>query len=257
MPFQQDLMEDIHLSDKQNWIQFNLFLKNGDYDSAKNILNTHPKLVNKIFNAKRFNDQLNEAQELENNVRSDVDLNLERQNVNFNNTISNFMKIREYQDSQTPYPKNSLVSNSGEYYFVRNITPWSFPLSSANFVFLDIKGNTGFVGTGLTYMGSYEIDTAYSINQVVSFNAGALYISKINNNTDMPVDSANWYLLFRLPTTSESLTIISQQIQKDYKTICGTFNCGERKVGEGSYKWTDGNNLTKGKIWFVIEEVIE
>lgn len=257
MPFQQELMEDIHLSDKQSWIQFNLFLKNGDYDSAKNILNSRPALVNRIFNAKRFNDQLDEAQELENNVRNGVDLNLEQKSTNFNNIISNFMKIREYQDTQTPYPKNSIISNTGEYYFVRNITPWSIPLSSTNFVFLDIKGNTGFVGTGLIYMGSYNPDTTYSVNQVVSFNAGALYISKVNNNTDMPVDSANWYLLFSLPTTKESFHIINQQVQKDYKTICGTFNCGERKVGEGNYKWTDGNDLTKGKIWFVIEGVIE
>lgn len=254
--FKQELMEDIHLSDKYNWIAFNSLLNQGNYDGAKAFLNANPKLANKIFSANRFNEQLEFSKTLETQNQDNVNDSLNEKLNLFNDYTGNFMKVMLYQNVLTYFPKNSVVLDNDNYYFSRYNNPKNTALNSKNFVFLNIQGNKGFTGTGLTYAGEYDNNKSYSKNQVVTYN-GALYISKIDNNTNNPANSDSWYLLFRQPNIGDEFSVLEQQIHKEYQTICGQFVCGERKVGEGYYKWTDGNNVSKGKIWFVIEEVIE
>lgn len=252
--FTQELMEDIHIQDKQNWIAFNNYLAGGNYNAAKAILNANPSLVSKIFDQNRFNKQSDGLIAIEQNINDNTEGYLNNLLVKQGELIDNYQN-KGLWNNANEYQQNNLVYDSnGDFYFAKTNIPAGSELSYDGWLKLDLTGDKGVYGTGFTWRGEYASSTTYQKNNVVRYN-NALYISK-TTTTSVPTNTTDWYLLWTAPTEVEKFEIINKQITKTYDTIVGTFNVGERKVGEGIYMW-NGQKLQKGKIWFVIEEVNE
>lgn len=98
------------------------------------------------------------------------------------------------------YRLGTVVSYKGSSYVSLMDNNTVAPLNNQDVLNSDNWGLLAQAGVSVTFVGNWNSEASYSINDVVYFGGGS-YVSKINNNTDAPVvngdASNNWQIISR------------------------------------------------------------
>jgi len=111
------LKEDIHLSDKEIWNNFQQYYLAGQYEEAINYLNNNLSSVkNKITNATLINNLNNALVILQNYYYNNVEDKLSELMKSYDDEIENFVNKGVYTIGVTYYPLNFVFDNNGNLY---------------------------------------------------------------------------------------------------------------------------------------------
>lgn len=178
------LKEDIHLSDKEIWNNFQQYYLAGQYEEAINYLNNNLSSVkNKITNATLINNLNNALVILQNYYYNNVEDKLSELMKSYDDEIENFVNKGVYTIGVTYYPLNFVFDNNGNLYIcIKENTGKEDGLNDVtNWIYIGLKGEKGLLGFNCTYKGVWDSTTTYSKNDLCT-DGDYLYYSKQNNN---------------------------------------------------------------------------
>lgn len=180
-----ELMDDMHLSSKDTFMDFYIAMKNNNIGKAQSILDNNPDVANQIMNSENINyliDILN-ARELE--PKTDIDYFLENLYQLFLKMINDTRIVGEY-DTNTQYYIHNFVLYQNKYYYALKTPPiGTVPTNKEYWMEYDIKGFQGYGGiTNLNYLGNWDSTINYKPYDVVIYQNRLWYA--IDNNISYP-----------------------------------------------------------------------
>lgn len=185
-------MSDITADDLPNVAEYEQLMAAGDRAGAAAVLAAHPELVNKIFNAEKFNQN------------RDAILAIQRMwNEDISQYLVDIVKHRGNFDTTARYTKYDVVqySESGgseTYMCIAVNTPiGTEPTNTSYWVGLTLRGDKGEPGIGLTSYGAWESSTNYPKDAMVSYD-NQLWQSTTANPSGTPGSSSDWISIFNV-----------------------------------------------------------
>lgn len=180
-----ELMDDMHLSSKDTFMDFYTAMKSNNIGRAQSILDNNPDVANQIMNSENINyliDILN-ARELE--PKTDIDYFLENLYQLFLKMINDTRIVGEY-DANTQYYIHNFVLYQNKYYYALKTPPiGTVPTNKEYWMEYDIKGFQGYGGiTNLNYLGNWDSTINYKPYDVVIYQNRLWYA--IDNNISYP-----------------------------------------------------------------------
>lgn len=180
-----ELMDDMHLSNKDTFMDFYTAMKNNNIGRAQSILDNNPDVANQIMNSENINyliDILN-ARELE--PKTDIDYFLENLYQLFLKMINDTKIVGEY-DTNTQYYIHNFILYQNKYYYALKTPPiGTVPTNKEYWMEYDIKGFQGYGGiTNLNYLGNWDSTINYKPYDVVIYQNRLWYA--IDNNISYP-----------------------------------------------------------------------
>ena len=180
-----ELMDDMHLSNKDTFMDFYIAMKNNNIGRAQSILDNNPDVANQIMNSENINyliDILN-ARELE--PKTDIDYFLKNLYQLFLKMINDTKIVGEY-DTNTQYYIHNFVLYQNKYYYALKTPPiGTVPTNKEYWMEYDIKGFQGYGGiTNLNYLGNWDSTINYKPYDVVIYQNRLWYA--IDNNISYP-----------------------------------------------------------------------
>lgn len=180
-----ELMDDMHLSSKDTFMDFYTAMKSNNIGRAQSILDNNPDVANQIMNSENINyliDILN-ARELE--PKTDIDYFLENLYQLFLKMINDTRIVGEY-DANTQYYIHNFVLYQNKYYYALKTPPiGTIPTNKEYWIEYDIKGFQGYGGiTNLNYLGNWDSTINYKPYDVVRYQNKIWYA--IDNNISYP-----------------------------------------------------------------------
>lgn len=202
------LFSDITTAEEANWIQnIQDLIKMGNMDQATKILQDHPELYNKIFNAHKFNSFRDAILALERFYKTDIKPYIITKQTEWTNTMNNFSYIA-YYNPVTQYQKNNIISyNSGEgemLYICINKPPTG--TSPANLAFwrqFTIRGKQGISGGSFAFKFDWKTDVQYYEKDSVAHNGTIWGALEENINSEPEYGNSNWYSLIPAPSPKQ------------------------------------------------------
>ena len=176
-----ELMDDMHLSSRDKFLDFYNAMQSNNTSLAQSILDNNPDIINQITNSENINyliDILN-ARELE--PKTDIDYFLNNLYEIFLKMINDTRIVGEY-DSTTQYYIHNFVLYQKKYYYALKTPPiGTNPTDQEYWMEYDIKGFQGYGGiTNLNYLGSWDSTVNYKPYDVVVYQNKVWYA--IDNN---------------------------------------------------------------------------
>lgn len=176
-----ELMDDMHLSSKDTFMDFYTAMKNNNIGRAQSILDNNPDVANQIMNSENINyliDILN-ARELE--PKTDIDYFLENLYQLFLKMINDTKFVGEYDTNTQYYIHNFVLYQNKYYYALKTPSIGTVPTNKEYWIEYDIKGFQGYGGvTNLNYLGNWDSTINYKPYDVVVYQNKIWYA--IDNN---------------------------------------------------------------------------
>lgn len=163
-------MSDLTASDLTLVNQYYAYYNAGNLASAAQLLTDNPSLINKLFNAAKFNILRDALIALQRFYLSDVQTYIDSTRSALQDEIDTFVPCGEY-NAATAYEKNNIVTKDGNGYICSQDCTGKTPgtTGGANYWELIVsKGEKGDSGTGLTFRGTYSSTTAYTKDDAVT-----------------------------------------------------------------------------------------
>lgn len=186
-----ELMDNMHLSSQDLFLEFYKAMQNNDVNSAQRILDNNPDLANQITNSENINYLINilNARELE--PKTDIDIFLDNLYQLFLKMINDTRIIGNYS-STVQYNAHNFVFYQNKYYYAIKTPPiGTVPTNTEYWNEYDIKGFQGYGGvTNLNYLGNWDSTINYKPYDVVVYQNKVWYA--IDNNINY-VPNLNHY----------------------------------------------------------------
>lgn len=163
-------MSDLTVSDVALVNQYYTYYNAGNLAAAAQLLIDNPTLMNKIFNAAKFNILRDALIALQRYYKSDVQTYIDSTRESLQGEINTFVPMGTYSSS-TSYVKNNIVTYSGNGYICKQSCKGKTPGTTAGADYWQLiasKGDKGDSGTGLTFRGTYSSTTAYTKDDSVT-----------------------------------------------------------------------------------------
>lgn len=163
-------MSDLTVSDVALVNQYYTYYNAGNLAAAAQLLIDNPTLMNKIFNAAKFNILRDALIALQRYYKSDVQTYIDSTRESLQGEINTFVPMGTYSSS-TSYVKNNIVTYAGNGYICKQSCKGKTPGTTAGADYWQLiasKGDKGDSGTGLTFRGAYSSSTAYTKDDAVT-----------------------------------------------------------------------------------------
>lgn len=193
-----ELMDDMHLSSQNSFLDFYKAMEANNISMAENILLQNPEIINQIMNADNINILLNKINERELEPKTDIDYFLE-------NLLSVFQKMIDYTkvmgnwSAEVQYNIHNLVYYKGKGYFVytNKMPPLGTPPTDTKYwKEYDIKGMQGYGGfKNLNYLGTWSNTKGYKTQDVVIFQNKMWMAIADNKNIAPNLNHYPWSLI--------------------------------------------------------------
>ena len=163
-------MSDLSTSDLTLVNQYYTYYNAGNLAAAAQLLIDNPTLMNKIFNAAKFNILRDALIALQRYYKSDVQTYIDSTRESLQDEIDTFVPMGTYSSS-TSYVKNNIVTYSGNGYICKQSCKGKTPGTTAGADYWQLiasKGDKGDSGTGLTFRGTYSSTASYTKDDAVT-----------------------------------------------------------------------------------------
>lgn len=163
-------MSDLTSSDLTLVNQYYTYYNAGNLTAAAQLLADNPTLINKLFNAAKFNILRDALIALERFYLSDVQTYINSTRQSLQGEIDKFTALGVY-DAATQYVKHNVVTSNGNGYVCTADCKGKAPGTTAGADYWQLivnKGDKGDSGTGLSFRGQYSSTTAYTLNDCVT-----------------------------------------------------------------------------------------
>lgn len=163
-------MSDLTTSDLTLVNQYYTYYNAGNLAAAAQLLIDHPTLMNKIFNAAKFNILRDALIALQRYYKSDVQTYIDSTRDSLQGEIDTFVPVGIYSDSVS-YVKNNIVTYAGNGYICKQPCTGKTPGTASGADYWQLiasKGDKGDSGTGLAFRGTYSSATAYTKDDAVT-----------------------------------------------------------------------------------------
>lgn len=163
-------MSDLTVSDVALVNQYYTYYNAGNLAAAAQLLIDNPTLMNKIFNAAKFNILRDALIALQRYYKSDVQTYIDSTRESLQDEIDTFVPMGTY-NSSTSYVKNNIVTYSGNGYICKQSCKGKTPGTTAGADYWQLivsKGDKGDSGTGLTFRGTYSSTASYTKDDAVT-----------------------------------------------------------------------------------------
>ena len=163
-------MSDLASSDLTLVNQYYTYYNAGNLTAAAQLLADNPTLINKLFNAAKFNILRDALIALERFYLSDVQTYINSTRQSLQGEIDKFTALGEYS-ATTQYVKHNVVTANGNGYVCTADCKGKAPGTTAGAAYWQLivhKGDKGDSGTGLSFRGQYSSTTAYTLNDCVT-----------------------------------------------------------------------------------------
>lgn len=176
--------------------QYQTAMKNGDTATAQTILASIPNASQKIITAEKLNKYSDAIVALERFWVTDIEPYIDTKQTEWENTIDLFSYIGEYSPS-TQYQKNNLVdytvSGLKLIYICTALPPvGTVPNNTSYWRALTVQGVKGDSGVGLSFVFEWSALTAYSVQNVVSYE-NALWGCIVPNTNQAPSEVSSYW----------------------------------------------------------------
>ena len=186
-------MSDLTVSDVALVNQYYTYYNAGNLAAAAQLLIDNPTLMNKIFNAAKFNILRDALIALQRYYKSDVQTYIDSTRDSLQDEIDTFVPMGTYSSS-TSYVKNNIVTYSGNGYICKQSCKGKTPGTTAGADYWQLiasKGAKGDSGTGLTFRGTYSSATAYTKDDAVT-DGHAIWAALKGSTGQTLVEGAYW-----------------------------------------------------------------
>lgn len=163
-------MSDLASSDLTLVNQYYTYYNAGNLTAAAQLLADNPTLINKLFNAAKFNILRDALIALERFYLSDVQTYINSTRQSLQGEIDKFTALGAYS-ATTQYVKHNIVTSNGNGYVCTADCKGKAPGTTAGADYWQLivnKGDKGDSGTGLSFRGQYSATTAYTLNDCVT-----------------------------------------------------------------------------------------
>lgn len=163
-------MSDLTTSDLTLVNQYYTYYNAGNLAAAAQLLIDNPTLMNKIFNAAKFNILRDALIALQRYYKSDVQSFIDSTRASLQGEIDTFVPKGTYS-STVSYAKNNVVTYNGSGYICRADCKGKTPGTTAGANYWNLiasKGAKGDSGTGLSFRGAYNASTTYAKDDAVT-----------------------------------------------------------------------------------------
>ena len=202
--------ENITAKDLSNVNMFHYYLNMGDFSNALNILERKENYDKKFIDSGKLNKFRDALIALERYYKTDIQPYITQKQSEWQTIMNQFTYIGAWSSSAT-YTKNNMVSyKSGDdthiYIAYKNVPKGTSVTNTSYWTLLSLQGESGSSGDGGAFRYEYSSSTAYTKNDIVSYN-NCLWSAAKNTTgvTPSTSNSANWTLLLEIPPVSAPL----------------------------------------------------
>lgn len=193
-----ELMDDMHLSSKDTFLDYYYAMQANNISQASNILEQNPSLSNQIITADNINILLNETYRRELQPKVDIDYFLAGLNAVFEKMIA-YTRVRGEWNKDIQYDVHNLVYYKDKGYFVyTNEAPpiGTLPTDTKYWLEYDIRGLKGYGGLkNINYLGLWDNSIDYNIGDAVTYKNKLWWAIANNTNTAPNLNHYPWVLI--------------------------------------------------------------
>lgn len=203
-------MIDATSSDGALMAQYQTAMQNGDFATARTVLNQIPNYNNKILDSVKMNTLFDTTVALERFYKTDIEPYIEQKQQEWNGIVqlftNNFTYVGAYQQGQS-YQQNNIVSSlnqeTGDTFLYIALQNNTAPLTdTTSWRVLTVKGTSGPSGDGLTFMGAWDSQTQYNDGDVVTLDNMLWEATQVNTNQRPSTSSSYWQSYGDFPSLS-------------------------------------------------------
>lgn len=193
-------MSDLSTADLPLVNQYYAYYNAGNIVAAAQLLATNPTLLDKLFNAAKFNVLHDALIALERFYMSDVQTYINSVRDSLQEEVDQLTTYGDYDPSVT-YQKYNFIIYEGSVYVaqkngLKGVVP-TIGKSDDNWGLISIKGEQGVSGTGLSWRGAYSLTTQYYKDDCVS-DGECIWVANKDSIGQPLVEGEYWMIAITL-----------------------------------------------------------
>lgn len=190
-----ELMDDMHLSSRDLFLNYYYAMQSNNVSSANSILLNNPSLANQITNSQNVNYLINGVNEREIEPKRDIDYYLDKLYQDFLVMINNTRVRGDFDSTVRYYPHNLVYYNGKGYYALKEPPIGTLPTNTEYWLEFDIRGFQGYGGLDLNLKFNWDNTISYKKGDIVIYRNKMWYALADNTNYEPNLNHYPWVII--------------------------------------------------------------
>lgn len=190
-----ELMDDMHLSSRDLFLNYYYAMQSNNVSSANSILLNNPSLANQITNSQNVNYLINGVNEREIEPKRDIDYYLDKLYQDFLVMINNTRVRGNFDSTVQYYPHNLVYYNGKGYYALKEPPIGTLPTNTEYWLEFDIRGFQGYGGLDLNLKFNWDNTISYKKGDIVIYRNKMWYALADNTNYEPNLNHYPWVII--------------------------------------------------------------
>lgn len=190
-----ELMDDMHLSSRDLFLNYYYAMQSNNTSSANSILLNNPSLANQITNSQNVNYLINGVNEREIEPKRDIDYYLDKLYQDFLVMINNTRVRGDFDSTVQYYPHNLVYYNGKGYYALKEPPIGTLPTNTEYWLEFDIRGFQGYGGLDLNLKFNWDNTISYKKGDIVIYRNKMWYALADNTNYEPNLNHYPWVII--------------------------------------------------------------
>lgn len=190
-----ELMDDMHLSSRDLFLNYYYAMQSNNTSSANSILLNNPSLANQITNSQNINYLINGVNEREIEPKRDIDYYLDKLYQDFLVMINNTRVRGDFDSTVQYYPHNLVYYNGKGYYALKEPPIGTLPTNTEYWLEFDIRGFQGYGGLDLNLKFNWDNTISYKKGDIVIYRNKMWYALADNTNYEPNLNHYPWVII--------------------------------------------------------------
>lgn len=190
-----ELMDDMHLSSRDLFLNYYYAMQSNNVSSANSILLNNPSLANQITNSQNVNYLINGVNEREIEPKRDIDYYLDKLYQDFLVMINNTRVRGDFDSTVQYYPHNLVYYNGKGYYALKEPPIGTLPTNTEYWLEFDIRGFQGYGGLDLNLKFNWDNTIPYKKGDIVIYRNKMWYALADNTNYEPNLNHYPWVII--------------------------------------------------------------
>lgn len=190
-----ELMDDMHLSSRDLFLNYYYAMQSNNTSSANSILLNNPSLANQITNSQNVNYLINGVNEREIEPKKDIDYYLDKLYQDFLVMINNTRVRGDFDSTVQYYPHNLVYYNGKGYYALKEPPIGILPTNTEYWLEFDIRGFQGYGGLDLNLKFNWDNTISYKQGDIVIYRNKMWYALADNTNYEPNLNHYPWVII--------------------------------------------------------------
>lgn len=190
-----ELMDDMHLSSRDLFLNYYYAMQSNNTSSANSILLNNPSLANQITNSQNINYLINGVNEREIEPKRDIDYYLDKLYQDFLVMINNTRVRGDFDSTVQYYPHNLVYYNGKGYYALKEPPIGTLPTNTEYWLEFDIRGFQGYGGLNLNLKFNWNNTISYKKGDIVIYRNKMWYALADNTNYEPNLNHYPWVII--------------------------------------------------------------